>query len=63
MDKPIILYFESELSTSKDKIWDWITSVKGIQKEIQPFFSMTAPKYITSLHDIKLDFGKPLFRS
>ena len=63
MNEPIVLYFESELSTSSDKIWESITSVKSIRKEIQPFFTMTAPQHIKSLGDIKLALGKPLFRS
>lgn len=53
MNEPVTLYFESELHTSKDKGWEWITSVEGISKEISPFFRMTTPKHIKSLNDIQ----------
>nr|WP_174505329.1 hypothetical protein [Acinetobacter sp. Marseille-Q1620] len=63
MDNSISLRYQSELSASRQQIWQWITSVEGISKEISPYFRMTAPKNIRSINDLQPEAGKKLFRS
>ena len=59
----INLRFQTIVSAPIEEVWDWITSVKGIQKEMMPYFKMTAPKGIKNINDIKIELGKVLFRS
>ncbi len=54
------LTFESELSVSPEKAWDWVTSVAGIQAELRPLALMTAPRGMTNLLDAEIELGKPL---
>ena len=63
MSDTFSMRFESRLSAPIEQVWAWITSVKGISAEIWPFFRMTSPKRITSLADIKIKPGTPMFRS
>ena len=55
--------FETPVSASPGKAWEWITSLRGISREIRPYFRMTAPKGIESISDLDIVTGRPLFRS
>jgi ligand-binding SRPBCC domain-containing protein len=55
--------FESKLTSSREKIWDWITSAKGISAEMWPYFKMTIPHGITNITNLKITLGQRLFRS
>lgn len=57
------LTFESEVSSSPQKVWEWITSIKGISAEMWPYFRMTAPKGFDSIVNFNIILGQPLFRS
>ena len=57
------LSFESEVSASPQKVWEWITSVKGILAEMRPYFRMTAPKGFDSIDNLNITLGQPLFHS
>jgi ligand-binding SRPBCC domain-containing protein len=57
------LSFESEVSASPQKVWEWIISLKGISSEMWPYFRMTAPKGFESLENLNIILGQPLFRS
>jgi len=63
MAEPISLRFESTLPASREQVWEWITSVKGISAEMWPVLRMTVPRGIRSLADVPLTAGAPLFRS
>lgn len=60
---PISLRFEAHLNASVDEVWTWITSLRGISREMWPYFRMTTPRDIQSLNEITLTPGKPMFRS
>ena len=55
--------FQTIVSAPTEEVWEWITSLKGIQKEMMPYFKMTAPRGIKTIHDVKIELEKPLFRS
>jgi hypothetical protein len=57
------ILFESEVSASPPKVWEWITSLKGISSEMRPFFRMSAPKRVASIEDLDIVPGRTLFRS
>lgn len=59
----ISLRFESELAASPERVWTWITSLRGISTELSPIMKMTAPRSVETLADVSVDFGTPLFRS
>ncbi len=59
----IHLKFQTIVSALIEEVWDWITSIKGIQKEMMPYFKMTAPKGIRNIKDVKIVLGDVLFRS
>jgi ligand-binding SRPBCC domain-containing protein len=61
--QPIRLEFHSRLAASTDEVWKWITSWKNISMEMRPYFRMTAPKGVTSIEDVNIVPGQPLFRS
>ncbi len=61
--EPIDFSLESLVTESPENAWAWITSLEGISKELSPYFRMTAPKGITSINDLTIVPGKPLFRS
>ena len=58
-----VLRFESELSAPRERVWDWMTSVRGVQTELWPIMKMTAPKSVVKMTDVSVEMGKPLFRS
>lgn len=57
------LTFESKLTKSREEIWTWITSTKGISAEMWPLLRMTFPKHNHNLVDIEVIPGARLFRS
>lgn len=59
----VSLHFESKLASSREAVWDWITSVDGISAEIWPFFQMTAPRHVKNIRDLAPKPGQRLFRS
>ena len=59
----ITLKYQTIVSAPIVKVWEWITSLKGIRKEMMPYFKMTAPKGIKTINDVKIELGKRLFRS
>ena len=63
MNNAISLCFESKLRAPSTHVWEWITSVEGISAEMWPFFRMTFPKGIHSLHDLQITPGDRMFRS
>ncbi len=63
MSNVISLRFESTLHASAEKVWEWITSIRGIRAEMWPFFFMTAPRGVRSLSDVQITPGKRMFRS
>ena len=61
--KDVALRFESKLRASRERVWDWITSVEGISAEMWPYFRMTAPRGVRSLSDVEFKPGARMFRS
>ncbi|MFC7513805.1 hypothetical protein ACFQUU_02185 [Herbaspirillum sp. GCM10030257] len=61
--KTLKLTFESEVAASADEVWSWATSVSGLRAEMHPILKMTFPKGKTSILDVQVVPGKPLFRS
>ena len=57
------LEFKSPLQASKAEAWKWITSLQGISAELRPLLRMSAPAGVHCLNDLKIELGKPLFRS
>lgn len=55
--------FESELSGSRQQVWDWVTDVQCLRREMRPFIFMTAPRGVRRLRDLDPRPGKPLFVS
>lgn len=60
---PVELSFESEVMAAPARAWEHVTSFKGISQEMMPLLRMTAPKGVTSISDLEITLGKPLFRS
>jgi len=63
MSDTISFRFESKLYASTERVWEWITSIRGISAEMWPFFRMTVPKGIVSLNDVDMKLGVRMFRS
>jgi len=63
MPDTISLRFESELHAPPERIWEWITSIRGISAEMWPFFRMTVPRGVLSLNDVDIRPGVRMFRS
>jgi len=61
--KEISLRFESTLHASRERVWEWISSVQGIQAEMWPWLRMTAPRSVRSLADVPFQPGVRMFRS
>jgi len=57
------LTFESELAAPPERIWAWVTSVRGINSELRPLLRMTAPARVQRLDDVLVVAGKPILRS
>ena len=60
---PVELVFRSALSAPPDRVWAWITSAEGISRELWPVMKMTMPRNVTNIADVRIEPGKPLFRS
>jgi len=60
---PVTLEFQSTLRASRTEIWNWITDITCLRKEMMPFLRMTAPRGVARLTDVQVTLGKPLFRS
>ena len=63
MSDTICMTFQSELRAPASRVWEWITSVKGISAEMWPYFRMTAPRNVRTLNDLPFRPGQRLFRS
>jgi ligand-binding SRPBCC domain-containing protein len=59
----IVLTFTSELGASRARVWEWITSVGGISRELWPILKMTVPANVKNIQDVHVEPGRPLFRS
>jgi ligand-binding SRPBCC domain-containing protein len=59
----VVLTFRSELGAPPDRVWDWITSLEGISRELSPILRMTTPRGLANLRDVRFEPGRPLFRS
>ena len=59
----ISLKFESKLRTDREKLWTWISSVKGISKELWPLVKMTVPPEVLSIENLPFKPGVKVFRS
>lgn len=57
------LSFESTLRCSRTDLWNWITDLRCLRKEMMPFLRMTAPTGIQRLTDVQVTPGAPLFKS
>jgi len=57
------LRFATTLRCARLQVWEWITSVAGLSAEMRPYFRMTTPPGVERLTDLKIELGKPLFRS
>jgi len=55
--------FTSELKASKPQVWEWMTSLDGISKEMSPLLVMTTPANVRNIDSISFEPGKPIFRS
>src|SRR5207245_4622033 len=47
MAEPVCLRFESTLPAPLERVWEWITSVRGISAEMWPWLRMTVPGAIS----------------
>lgn len=57
------LQFRSDLDINAATAWKWITSFDGINTELAPVLSMTAPPNVRTIDDMDITYGQPLFRS
>lgn len=63
MSAPVTMRFESTLLAPRQRVWEWITSVQGIEAEMRPLLRMTTPRGVRSLTDVAVQPGARLFRS
>ena len=52
--------FESKLPTSPAELWDWSTSVRGVDAEMGPILKLEFPKGMTHIPRDGSGLGKPL---
>ncbi len=57
------LNFSTRLAAPQPRVWEWITSIDGISKEMAPYMRMTVPRGVTNIQSISFKPGKRLFRS
>lgn len=55
--------YSTHLAASQKEVWEWITSMEGISKEMSPYVHMSAPAGVTNLQSVPFEPGKRLFRS
>jgi len=60
---PFELRFDSELEAAPERVWEWMTSARGISTEMAPFLRMTFPRHLSRLSDLDVTLGARLFRS
>jgi len=58
-----LLSIQAYAAASQKEVWEWITSMDGISKEMSPYMHMSAPAGVTNLQSIPFEPGKRLFRS
>lgn len=63
MSRTFTLQFATPLRTSRECLWDWITSVEGIRAEMRPILRMTVPRNLRGIEDARIRPGQRLFRS
>jgi ligand-binding SRPBCC domain-containing protein len=52
--------FESKVPTSPEELWDWSTSVRGVDAEMNPILKLEFPEGMTELPQDKSKLGRPL---
>ena len=57
------LSFESTLRCTRSELWNWITDLRCLGREMMPFLKMTAPPGVRRLTDVQVTPGRPLFKS
>ncbi len=57
------LEYQSHISCSKEDAWRWVTSFDGISKEIPPGLKLSVPPGVSSIDDVNITLGKPMFRA
>ena len=55
--------FESVVSATPERVWQWVTSMKCINRELSPLMRMTHPADRESLGDVELEMPAHLFDS
>lgn len=55
--------YSTHLAASEKEVWEWMTSIDGISKEMSPFMRMSVPAGVTNLQSASFEPGKRLFRS
>jgi ligand-binding SRPBCC domain-containing protein len=60
---PVEMSFKSEVMASPERVWEHVTSFRGISREMKPVLRMTVPPGVASISDLKVTPGEPLFRS
>ena len=60
---PYNLKFSTQVRVSAPEAWNWITSFAGISKEMAPYLHMSTPKGVNDMASVKIELGKPMFRS
>ncbi|TQK11283.1 hypothetical protein [Herbaspirillum sp. SJZ107] len=52
--------FQSKVATSPEELWDWSTSVRGVDAEMGPVLKLDFPKGMTHIPRDGSGLGKPL---
>lgn len=60
---PFHLRFESTLASTREQLWQWITSPEGIRSEMRPWLHLSMPEGVRSLEDLDFRPGEVLYRS
>lgn len=55
--------FSSHLNASQEEVWQWMTSLDGVTREMSPLLLMTSPEGVKSLDAVSFEPGTPIFRS
>jgi len=57
------LIFASELDAPAARVWDAVGTMKGVNVELKPWLSMTAPPEASGIRIEDAPVGRPLFKS